>query len=186
MSKVRKGSYKVKLPKRLSKTTVRRKVKAKTLPLFDAVPVSVAGYAKVHADGTLDLPSTSRDIRVWRVSKGCYNVNFNTKQKVITVLVQPLRKGRGPRIFARVQGLRFHRPRCHRLFGRDLMFKLIDLCGAESRMGDVCNLYRGHFGCHAFQDPRGGRVEWGLDHTFPCDCGNCHNSPPAVAEKGGD
>jgi hypothetical protein len=60
------------------------------------------------------------------------------------------------------------------------------ICGALSRMDDVCNLPPHSWGFHVFQDPRGARVEWDLDHTFPCDCGNCHNSQPLVAEKAGD
>lgn len=63
--------------------------------------------------------------------------------------------------------------------------KEVELCGALSRMNDVCNLPKHPQGIwHVFKSPRGGIVEWQLDHTFPCDCGNCHNSQPTVAEKG--
>ena len=61
----------------------------------------------------------------------------------------------------------------------------VELCGALSRMNDVCNLSKHPEGTwHTYTSPHGGRVEWRRDHTFPCDCGDCHNSQPAVAEKG--
>ena len=60
------------------------------------------------------------------------------------------------------------------------------ICGALSKMNDECDLERGHVGSHYCEDEWGGQVEWFVDHTFPCDCGNCHNSQPAVAEKAGD
>ena len=67
------------------------------------------------------------------------------------------------------------------------MIAMVGTCGALSRMNDVCDLSYGHRDVwHVAHFPRGGWAEWQLDHTFPCDCGNCHNSQPSVAEKGGD
>lgn len=107
VTKIRKGSYRLKLPKRLPKKKALVVVDA--LPLFDAVPLSVVGYAQVNADGTLDSAKVSRNVRVWRISKGYYNVMFDTNLMVRSVLVQPLRKSRSPRVIARVCPLIKHR-----------------------------------------------------------------------------
>jgi hypothetical protein len=103
VSKARKGSYKVKLPKPWPKQAMPKP--GEKPEVIDAVVIPVVGHAKVHADGTLDLATASKGMRVWRLSKGCYNVDFGTKLRVVTVMVQPVRKERAPRIFARVQPL---------------------------------------------------------------------------------
>lgn len=66
------------------------------------------------------------------------------------------------------------------------MITIYVYCGAISRMDDVCDLQYGHTGLHSRRDKWGGIVEWGSDHSYPCDCGDCHNSQPAIAEKEDD
>jgi hypothetical protein len=98
---------KVRMSRRLSKKKAAVVVDA--LPLFDVVPLSIVGYAQVNADGTLDIAKASRSVRVWRISKGYYNVVFDTDLMVRSVHVQLLRKSRSPRVIATVCPLLRHR-----------------------------------------------------------------------------
>ena len=88
----------------------KRAPKKKAPVVVDALPLfSVVGYAQVNADGTLDIAKVSRSVRVWRISKGYYNVVFDTDLMVRSVLVQPLRKAGSPRVIATVCPLLRHR-----------------------------------------------------------------------------
>jgi hypothetical protein len=100
VSRVQKGCYKVKLPRQLPTKSVKALV-------VDAVPIPVAAFAEVLADGT--LWKSSSNLRAWRFSRGVYQLEFTTQQLVKSVVVQVNRKPHSPRIFARIRPVPIHR-----------------------------------------------------------------------------
>jgi hypothetical protein len=109
VSKVGKGSYAVKLPKRSLKKPAKKAKVVEAIPMFDALPLAVVGYAQVNADGTSDVSKASRNLRVWRISKGHYQAEFETDLIVRSVLVEVLVKPYTRRMFAMVAPLIRHR-----------------------------------------------------------------------------
>ena len=81
VSKVAKGSYKVKLPKKLPAGWPKGKSE-----VVDAVPIPVAGYAEVLANGMLVDPN--KNVSTWKISTGYYEVEFLGDEMVKSVVVQ--------------------------------------------------------------------------------------------------
>ena len=127
-SRVGKGRYKVKLPKRMPRKSVKAKSPEVKVPVVDAVPIPVAAYAEVLADGTLG--KSSPNLRAWRISRGIYQLEFTTHQQVKSVVVQVNRKSRSPRIFARIRPLPIPRSDLSDL--RAVAIHLTDLSGAPA------------------------------------------------------
>ena len=100
VSKVRKGCYKVKLPRQLSKKS---SLKAKEPPFFDVVPLAVVGYVEVGSDGVSE--KVNKHLRVWKISKGLFNASFKSKLVVKMVFVQVRSKPRSSKVYAKVAPL---------------------------------------------------------------------------------
>lgn len=67
------------------------------------VPVPVAAFAEVLADGTLGKPN--KTVKVKYVSTGIYHVEFDLKEAIRSVLVQVRRKPHSLRVLARLSSL---------------------------------------------------------------------------------
>lgn len=91
VSKSSKGSYKVKLPKNLPSGWPKAKPE-----VVDAVPIPVAGYAEVLANGMLADPK--KNVSTWKISTGYYEVEFLGDVIVKSVVVQVHRAPRSPRV----------------------------------------------------------------------------------------
>ena len=90
VSKVVKGSYKVKLLKKMPARRSKEKPK-----VVDAIPFPVVGYAEVLADGLLgDL---NKNVSVLKLSTGYYEVEFLVDELVASVVVQVHRAPRSLR-----------------------------------------------------------------------------------------
>jgi hypothetical protein len=111
VKKVGKGCYKVKLPKCSPKTKSSRGRLASSMVkvMIDAIPIPVVAYGQVNADGGVDSIKTSCNLRVWRISRGWYRVEFNTDRMIRSVLVQVRCKPRSRRVCALVKSLIRHR-----------------------------------------------------------------------------